>query len=218
MKRFIVIGIGNFGFTAAVGLTENGHDVIVIDRDGDVIDRTAEYVARAVAGDGTDIETLRRIGAADTDGAIVSTGDDITASILATMALHDLKVRDVYAKVVSEEHARVLKRLGVTETIFPERDTARELATRLGASGLLKYINLGTDFSLQEMGVPNAWFGRSLRELELRQRYEITVVAVHDHLTDRIMPSPDPDYQLRDSDSLLVAGSDEALQKAAKLR
>lgn len=218
MKRFVVIGMGNFGFTAADGLSRNGHDVIAIDRDGGVIDRTAEYVARAVAGDGTDLETLRRIGAADADAAIVSTGDDITASILATMALHDLKIREVYAKVVSEEHARVLKRLGVTETIFPERDTARELATRLGSSAVFKYIKLGADFSLQEMGVPNTWFGRTLRDLELRQRFEITVVALHDHLTDRITPSPDPDYQLRDSDSLLVAGSDSALQKAAKLR
>jgi trk system potassium uptake protein len=218
MKRFIVIGVGNFGWTAAVGLAENGHDVIVLDRNGEVIDRAAPYVARAAAGDATDIETLRRIGAGDVDAAIVSTGDDITASILATMALHDLKVRDVYVKVVSEEHARVLERIGVTETIFPERDTARELATRLGASALLKYIKLGTDFSIQEMGVPNAWFGRSLRDLELRQTHDITVVAVHDHLTNQITPSPDPDYQLRDSDSLLIAGSDAALETTARLR
>jgi trk system potassium uptake protein len=218
VKRFIVVGMGNFGSTAAVRLAENGHDVIALDRDGDAVDRLAPHVARAAVGDGTDIEILRRVGAADADAAVVSTGDDITASILTTMALHDLKVREVYVKVVSEEHARVMKRVGVTETIFPERDTARELATRLSASALLNYVKLGSDFSIQEMGVPNQWFGHSLRELKLRQDYEITVVAVHDHLTNRITPSPNPDYQLRDSDSLLVAGSDEALGRAALLK
>jgi len=218
MKRFIVVGMGNFGSTVAIRLAEGGHDVIALDREGEVVDRLGPHVARAVAGDGTDIETLRRIGAADADGAVVSTGDDITASILTTMALHDLKVRDVYAKVVSEEHARVMKRIGVTETIFPERDTARELATRLGASALLKYVKLGADFNIQEMGVPIAWFGQSIRELQLRQQFDVTVVAVHDHLTNRISPSPDPDYQLRDSDSLLLAGSDAALEKVTRLK
>jgi trk system potassium uptake protein len=218
MKRFIVVGMGNFGSAAAIRLTENGYDVIAIDREGDVVDRVAPHVARAAVGDGTDIETLRRIGAADANGAIVSTGDDITASILTTMALHDLKVRDVYVKVVSEEHGRVMKRIGVTETIFPERDTAVELATRLGGSALLNYVRLGSDFSIQEMGVPIKWFGKSLRELQLRQQFDLTVVAVHDHLTNRITASPNPDYQLRDSDSLLLAGSDEALERAARLK
>jgi trk system potassium uptake protein TrkA len=218
MNRFIVIGLGNFGFTAAMRLSENGHDVIALDRDGDIVDRLAPHVARAAVGDGTDLETLKRIGAKEADAAVVSTGDDLTASILSTMALHDLEVRDVYVKVVSIEHARVMDRIGVTETIFPERDTATELATRLGASALLNYVKLGTDFSIQEMGVPNQWNGQSIRELKLRQEFDITIVALHDLLTNRIMPNPDPDHRLRDSDSLLVAGSDEALAKAARLR
>ncbi len=218
MKRFIVVGLGNFGFAVATRLAELGHDVIAIDRDGHVVDRLAPFVARAAVGDGTEMETLKRIGANEADAGVVSTGDDITASILTSMALHDLGVREVYVKVVSSEHARVMKRIGVTETIFPERDTATELATRLNASGLLKYVKLGPDFSLQEMGVPDKWFGQSIRELKLRQEFDITVVAVHDHLTNNILPNPDPDYRLKDSDSLLVAGSDMRLAKVARLR
>lgn len=217
MKRFIIIGLGNFGFSAAEALNNAGHDVIVIDVDGDVVDRIAPHVARAAVGDGTDIQTLQRIGAADADIGVIATGDDITASILATMALHDLKVKDVYVKVISRDHARVMQRIGVTETIFPERDSATALATRLSGMALLNYVRLGEGFSIQEMAVPERWNGRTIRDLQLRQTYDITVIALHDVLNDRMLPSPDPDSTLKDSDTLLVAGSDAALAKAAQL-
>lgn len=218
MKRFIVVGLGNFGFTVAQALSQRGHDVIAIDTDGQVVDRLASYVSRAAVGDASDLETLRRIGADDADAAVVSTGDDITASILATMALHDLKVQDVYVKVVSNEHARVMQRIGVTEIVFPERDSAIGLATRVSGSALLNYVQLGTGFSIQEMGVPDCWEGKSIRELSLRQNFDISIVALHDVLTDQIHATPDPDYVLKDSDTLLVAGSDPALARAAKIR
>lgn len=217
MKRFVVIGLGNFGFNAAEALSSAGHDVIVIDPDGEVVDRIAPQVARAAVGDGTDLHTLQRIGAADADVGVIATGDDITASILATMALHDLKVKEVYVKVISRDHARVMQRLGVTETVFPERDTALTLATRLSGTALLNYVKLGDGFSIQEMAVPEKWNGQTLRQLQLRQTFDITVVALHDVLNDKIFPSPDPDSVLKDSDTLLVAGSDVALAKAAKL-
>ncbi len=217
MKRFVVVGLGNFGFTVARSLSENGHDVIAIDTDGTVVDRLASSVSRAAVGDATDVETLRRIGADDADAAIVSTGDDITASVLTTMALLDLKVREVYAKVVSNEHARVMQRIGVTEVVFPERDSAIGLATRVCGSALLNYVQLGTGFSIQEMGVPSAWYGKSIRDLSLRQTYDISIVALHDVLTDKIFATPDPDYILKDSDTLLVAGSDDALGRVASV-
>lgn len=217
MKRFVVIGLGNFGFSAAEALSSDGHDVIVIDTDGEVVDRIAPQVARAAVGDGTDLQTLQRVGAADADVGVIATGDDITASILATMALHDLKVKEVYVKVISRDHARVMKRIGVTETVFPERDSANALATRLSGTALLNYVRLGEGFSIQEMAVPDKWNGRTIRELQLRQTYDITIVALHDVLHDRIVPSPDPDWTLKESDTLLVAGSDAALAKAARL-
>ncbi len=217
MKRFVVVGLGNFGFTVAKSLTESGHDVIAVDLNGEVVDRLAMFVARAAVGDATDVETLRRVGAADADAAIISTGDEISSSILATMALHDVNVKDIFVKVVSNDHARVMKRIGVTDIVFPEQDTAKALSARISGSALLNYVRLGTGFSVQEMGVPNSWYGKSIRELKLRQNYDITVVALHDMLTDIITATPDPDYLLKDSDTLLVAGDDTALKKAASV-
>ena len=218
MKRFVIVGLGNFGFAVAKSLADGGHDVIAVDMDGDVVDRLASFVSHAAVGDATDIETLQRLGAGEADAAVVSTGDDISSSILATMVLHDLKIKDIYVKVVSNDHARVMKRIGVTDIVFPERDTAIALATRISGSALLNYVRLGSGFSIQEMGVPNSWYGRSIRELELRQHYDITIVALHDVLTGKIVASPDPDYVLKDSDTLLVAGEDSALERAAKVK
>ncbi|TWT56228.1 potassium channel family protein [Allorhodopirellula solitaria] len=218
MKRFVVVGLGNFGFTVAKTLSEGGQDVIAVDLDGDVIDRLATFVSHAAVGDATDVETLRGIGAAEADAAIVSTGDDMASSILVAMALHDLKVKEIFVKVVSSDHARVMRRIGVTDVVFPERDTALALATRISGSALLNYVRLGTGFSIQEMGVPASWYGKSIRQLELRQNYDISIVALHDVLVDTITATPDPDYILKDSDTLLVAGDDTALEKAAMVK
>lgn len=217
MKRFVIIGLGNFGISIAKSLSEHGHDVIAVDLNGDVVDRFASFVSNAVVGDGSDLETLRRLGAGDADTAIIATGDDITSSILAAMALRDLKVKDIYVKVVSTNHGRVMHRLGVTDTVFPERDSAIGLANRIRGLALMNYVNLGTGFSVQEMGVPDSWLGKSIRDLQLRQKHDITVVALHDVLTDEIFASPDPDRVLKDSDTLMVAGNTSALEQVAKV-
>jgi trk system potassium uptake protein TrkA len=221
MKRFVIVGLGNFGFTVAKTLAEHGHDVIAVDMKEERIDRLATFITQAVVGDATDVETLRRVGAEEADAGIVSTGDDIASSILATMALHDLKVNEIFAKVVSNEHARVMDRMRVTDIVFPERDTANALAARISGSAtgaaLLNYVQLRKGFNVQEMGVPDKWQGTSIRELELRQRYDITVVAVHDVLTDKLTASPDPNYVLRDSDTLLIAGDEAALEKVSRI-
>ena len=215
MRRFLIVGLGNFGSSVAESLFAQRHEVIAIDTNEEAVDRISQYVSRAAVGDAKSLHTLEKIGAKGADAAVISTGDDITASILATMAVHDLGIRDVYVKVISRDHARVMERMKVTETIFPERESALSLGKRISGSGLLNYVKLGTGFSIQEMGVPDSWVGRTLRELELRQRFGITVVAIHDILTDKMAASSNPDVRLKDSDTLLVAGSDEDLAQAA---
>lgn len=216
MKRFVVIGLGNFGSSAAEALYAQGHEVIAVDHREDAVDRIATHATRAAVADGKSLDALQRAGAKGADAAVVSTGDDITASILATMALRDIGVKHIYVKVISRDHARVMDRLGVTETIFPERDSALSLATRLCGTAVLNYVRLGTGFSMQEMAVREDWTGKTLRKLELRQKYGISVIAVHDMLTDQIITAPNPDSVLKDSETLLVAGKDEDLARAAR--
>lgn len=218
MKRFVVIGLGNFGASVAEALHAAGHDVIALDMNEEAVDRIAPHVSRAAVGDGKRVSTLEKLGTKDADVGVVSTGDDITASILATMALRDLGVREVYVKVISHDHARVMEKMGVTETIFPERESGLRLATRVSAAGILNYVRLGAGFSMQEMAVPESWIGRTLRELALPRRHRVQVIAVHDVLRDEMIPVPAADAKLKDSDTLLVAGTDEDLARASKVR
>ena len=218
MKRFVVVGLGNFGSSVAEALHASGHEVVALDVNAAAVDRIAPNVTRAAVGDGKQIGTLERAGAKGADIGVVSTGDDITASILSTMALRDLGVREIYVKVVSGDHARVMEKMGVTETVFPERESGLRLATRVASRGLLNYVRLGPGFSMQEMAVPESWIGRTLRELALPRRYRIAVIAVHDVLRDEMIPVPAPDAKLKDSDTLLIAGSDEDLVKATRVR
>jgi len=218
MKRFVVVGLGNFGSSVAETLHSIGHDVAALDRDSERVDQMSRLVTRAAAGDGTDMRTLERLGAEDADAAVISTGDNITASAMTALLLRDLGVDEIYVKVISHDHARLIEKIGVTETIFPERESGIRLGKRISSKSLLNYVQLGADFSLQEMAVPNVWVGRSLRDLQLPRRHGISVVAVHDVLMDRIQPVPDPDALLKESDTLLVAGRDENLAKAANLK
>ncbi|MGD8319249.1 MAG: TrkA family potassium uptake protein [Gemmatimonadota bacterium] len=217
MKRFVIVGLGNFGASVAETLHSIGHDVVALDRDAERVDQMARVVSRAAVGDGTDVRTLRRLGAEDADAAVISTGDNITASALTALVLRDVGIEELYVKVVSHDHARLIEKIGVTETIFPERESGIRLGKRISSRSLLNYVQLGGDFGVQEMAVPSDWVGRSLRELELPRRHGISVVAVHDVLLDRIIPVPDPDAPLKDSDTLLVAGSDKSLGRAASL-
>ena len=214
-KRFVVIGLGNFGASVAEALYSDNHDVIALDVKEEQVDAMASHVSRSAVGDGRERETLEKVGADGADGAIVATGDDITASVLATLALKDLGVEDLYVKVVSRDHARVVEHMGVTETIFPERESAFNLASRLSDSGVLNYVRMAKDLSVQEMVVPEQWRGHTLRDLGLRAQLGLTAIAIHDVETDEVTVPPDPDQALTASDTLLVAGREDKLNEAA---
>jgi len=216
MKRFVIIGLGNFGTSVAETLGRQGHDVLALDLNEKAVDRTAPLVTLAAVGDGRQRETLEKLGAKESDAGVVSTGDDITASILSTLALHDLGVKDVYVKVISRDHARVMASMGVTETVFPEREAALNLGTRLSNAAVFNYVNLGAGSGIQEMAVPGTWEWKSLRELQLRRRLQISIIAVHDMLTDVMHVPPDPDAPLKDTDTLIVAGKRDDLERLAR--
>ena len=217
MNRFVVIGLGNFGSTIARKLYELGHEVVAVDAAVDVVDTHGPYVTRAIAGDATRREVLAEAGAEGADVGIVSIGENLGASILSLLALRDLKVQAIYVKVISEDHARIAEALGVTDTVFPEREAASNLASRITSGKLLQYTAYGDQFGIQEMAVPEAWSGKTLLELELPQQFQIQIVAIHDLLRDTITV-PRPTQKLTPSDTLLVAGAPAQLESLTKLR
>ena len=209
--RVLVIGLGSFGFWFGRTMKEMGHEVVAIERQEALVDRHAEWVSRAVVGDATDPALLERV-ASDLDAALIATGEDLSTTILAVMALRDLGVSEIYAKARSVNAARALDRLGVTEAVFPERDAGSRLAHRIISRAVLDYTPIGEGFSMQEMAVPESWTGKSLLDLDPREKLRLQVVAVRDALTEELSLPPDPAAPLKPSDSLLVAGRDDVLE------
>jgi trk system potassium uptake protein TrkA len=212
MGRYLVIGLGNFGTAVARTLEELGHQVIVIERNGVLVDRAAEWVTRAVEGDASDPAVLRGAGTIGADAAIVSTAENLATSILATVALRDLGIRDIFVKAGNDTEVRAFNALGVTDAIIPEKEAGERLARRIVSRAVLDYQPLCEGHSIQEMAVPVEWVGKTLRSLAARE-LGVQVIAVRDALTDHAAVPPDPDAALKDSDSLVVAGADRALEK-----
>jgi trk system potassium uptake protein TrkA len=218
MKRIIVVGLGNFGAVLAARLHEAGQDVVAIDHRAEAVDAMGRKVSKAVVGDASRREVLEEAGVRDADVAVVSTGEDLAASVLTLLALRDIGVKQIYVKVRSADHARIADALGAVESVFPERESAHALASRVMSGRLLQYVQLGPEFGLQEMPVPDKWHGKTLRELQLPQRYRVQIVAVHDVLRDEMLGVPDPDRPLTPSDALIVAGDARALERVASVR
>lgn len=217
MNRYVVVGLGHFGSFVAKRLYELGNEVIAIDNDVGTVDSHGPFVTRALAGDATKRDVLEEAGAEQADVGIVSTGENIGASVLALLALRDLKVQAIYVKVQSIEHARIAEALGATETVFPEMQAATNLAQRITSGRLLHYTAYSEEFGIQEMAVPESWQGKSLQQLRLPHEYQIQVVAVHDNLRDTIT-IPVPTKPLTPSDTLLIAGAPDRLETLTKVR
>jgi trk system potassium uptake protein TrkA len=216
VKRFIVVGLGLFGSEVARALYEDGHEVVAVDTDSDLVDEVAPRVTHAAVADAREAKQLEPLGATQCEVAVISVGTDVGASVLITMALRDLGVKEIYAKVASAQHARILDKLGVTDTVFPEQESARRLAERLSAPGILSAAPLAPGFSLREIAVPEDFRGKTLRELELPRTHRIQIVAVRDLLAGTLNHLPDPDAVLKDSDTLIVVGEEEALDELAE--
>lgn len=211
MKRFVVVGLGHFGSWLVRAFRDLGHEVLAIDPNPAVVDRHGDLGAKVVLGDATDAALLRQLGAEGADAAVVSTGENLAVSVLATQALQDLGVREVYVKVGSREAARVFEALGATDTVFPEREAAVRLANRIASKSVFDYLPLAKGFSMQEVAIPDAWIGKTLRELALPRQHAINVVAIFDVLMDELHPVPDPDTPLKESDLAIVVGRDETI-------
>lgn len=221
MKRqlFGVIGLGRFGTAISTTLTELGHDVIGVDSSEEPVRELADVITHAIQLDATDGKALQASGIADVDVAVVSIGENIESSLLAVMLLHELGIRTVVAKAVTPLHGRILERLGVSRVIFPERDMAIRLAHSLVMPNVLDYVELSRDFSFVELPVPGPFVGQTLRQLELRPRYGLTLIAVKRREADgseTTNVAPPAEELLRSGDVLVILGSNAKLNEFSR--
>lgn len=218
-RSFAVIGLGRFGSATAATLVELGQDVIGIDGSEDKVREMSDALLQAVQLDATDERALRAAGIQNVDVAVISIGEDIESSLLVVMLVKELGIPTIIAKAVTPLHGRILEKLGVSRVIFPEREMAQRLAHSLVVPNVLDYIELSRDFSIVELPAPQEFVGRTLKQLELRPRYGLTLIAVkrpgETGIVTNIAPSADDVIQ--PGDVLALLGSNERLAQLDRL-
>lgn len=210
-KQFVIIGLGRFGSSVAETLYGLGNDVLVIDKDEDLIQDISDSVTHAVQMDATDENALRTLGLRNFDVAVVTIGSNIQASVMVTLLVKELGVKYIIAKGNSDLHAKVLYKIGADRVILPEKDMGVRVAHNLVSESILDFIELSPDYSIMEIEAPEEWRGKSIRELKLRSKYGINVMAIKK--VDSINLSPLADDTVDAKDILVAIGSAEDLSK-----
>ena len=211
-KQFAVIGIGRFGASVASTLYEMGHDVLAIDTTESKIEGIVDQVTHAVVADSTSETAMKSLGITNFDVVIVSIGQDIQASILTTLVLKELGVNYIVAKARTSLHGKVLQKIGADRIVFPERDMGIRVANNLVATNVLDFIELSPDYSIVEIIAPDDMLGKSLRELDLRARWGVNVMAIRS-ADKHINVSPAASDKVHPGDVLIVVGENHKIQK-----
>ncbi len=209
MKSYIIIGLGRFGAEMAVKLYECGEDVLAVDQDEALVDKIADRVTRAVAADARDADVLKKLGAGNFDRAVVAVGSDLAASALITMNLKSLGVPYILCKAHDDTYRAILEKLGANRVIIPEREMADKLSLGLTSAGIMEYIEISDEYGIVEMNPPEAWIGKSIRNLDLRRKYNANVIALRQG--DTLCIPPDIDVELDESTTLVMLGSYELI-------
>lgn len=215
MRTYIVIGLGLFGSETARKLCELGCEVLAMDIRENLVQQVADRVTHAVTGDGQDKGVLRALGAGNFDCAIVAIGDDLAASVLTVMNLKELGVPYVVCKAHDETHRRVLEKLGADRVVIPECEFAGKLARSLSSHNVLDYIELSQDHGILEIPTPKEWVGKTLKDLNVRAKLGVNIIAVESGGSTCV--SPAADHKIGSGDILVVLGDNAALEAVQKL-
>lgn len=215
-KHFVLVGLGSFGSALAVKLKANGCRVTGIDADIARVESLRDVLFEAVIGDGTDRESLQPLGLQRATAVVISMGEDITRSLLATLHAKELGAKHIMVKGVTPEHGKILKALGVERVVFPEIEIANQLADRLTWPNVIDYLPIDSEHSFVEIAVPDSLAGKTLIECDLRRRYGIWVVGAKDALTGKLTMFPEGSFKMSDDQMLLVVGKEVDLAKLRK--
>jgi len=218
MKRFAVIGLGKFGFHVAKALFEDGHEVIAIDQNRNRIQEIDPYCTEAILMDASDKESLKALGLENMDSVVLSAGSKISNSILICLHLQEIGVKKILAKALVEDHAKILKKIGATETIRPEMAMAIRIARGLSTPNILDFIPLSEDYNLLQVDPPRAFIGKTLRDLDLKARYNVFVIAIKELVPENFVLVPPASFLIKDSDVLTLIGKEQDIAKIQELK
>jgi trk system potassium uptake protein TrkA len=214
MKQYVVIGLGTFGFSLAVEMAKQGHQVLAIDSDRSLVEDIKDSVTDAIVADAMDREALSEFVNESFDAAILGLGERyMEATVMAIVHLKNLGIKNIIVKSMNELRGDVYSSVGATEIIYPEKETALRLARRLTIPTLIDQIPLAPEYSIVEVALPDTFVGKTLRQLRIREKYGVTVVAVKDVLKDTMVITPSPDQVLGPDSALVLIGRHAEIDK-----
>lgn len=209
-RQVAVLGLGRFGQSVASELARLGHEVLALDSNERAIQEVATDVTHAAQADVTDEDVLRELGVGDVDTAIIAVSSDLEVSILCTVLVKRLGVKQIIAKAANALHGSILEQVGATRVVYPERETGIRVAHSFAARGVMDYLDVAPGYGFARVPVSAGMLGKSLAQLDFRGRARLTVIALHRAGTVTLHPAPTE--VLRQGDELIVAGVDEALE------
>lgn len=214
-QEYAILGLGRFGFSLAVALEEHGHTVMAIDTDPQLVQSIVEKVTHAATLDCSNEAALRAIDIGSFDTVIVAIGNDFEANLLTTVNLKNLGVRRVICKAQTRRQCDILLRLGADKVIQPEQSSARHLAEELSAPAMIDHFNLGQDYSVAEIVLPDSLAWQSLAQLDLRNTHRVTVLLIK--RGDEVHISPRADTILQKSDIVVLFGRSHYVNQFSNL-
>ncbi|MDR2897703.1 MAG: TrkA family potassium uptake protein [Spirochaetaceae bacterium] len=213
MKQIAIIGLGTFGIRMLEELTVFVSEIIIIDRDAEIIEKYKDMAKDAFVTDAINEEALQKIIPQDIDCVIVDVGGKIEASIMTTNYLHKMGVKNIIVKAETDEHGEVLKMVGATTVVFPDLEAAKHVTPLLISNALFNFMSISQNMSLAEIRASPEVIGKTLIEANIRQRYDLNVVAYREGLDEEFKFPNDPSYRFSENNVLLVAGTNEAILK-----
>ena len=227
-KQFGVIGLGTFGSNVAKELAAREFPVLAIDHKEEVVNRISSFVTQAIVADATDDIALKDAGIADCDTVIISMGEDIETSILATLIAKDLGVPNVIVKCTSMWHSKIAVKIGADKVIYPELEMAKKLAESMASPNILEQIEFSKDYNLVEIMAPESLWKKTIRESNIRNKFGVNIIAIkrnvpfvnddgQSDIKEETNIAPGPDDEIMENDILVVVGKDEQLKKFKKL-
>ncbi|MBL7575002.1 trk system potassium uptake protein TrkA [Peptoniphilus asaccharolyticus DSM 20463] len=214
MKSYVVFGLGRFGSTVAITLSELGYDVLAVDSNFDRVQSVADKVTTAIQVDMMDENATENLGLKNFDGAVVAIGENFEAAIMSSIVAQEAGIPLIIAKANTVRQGKILQKIGVNEVVYPEKDMGSRVAYNLTSKNLLDYIQISQELSIAEIRTLPSWWDKTIENLEIRNKFNITILGIERN--GKVEVNPAPDTVLRDDDILIIVGKDEHIKMVEK--
>ncbi len=209
MKSVLLIGLGKFGQTLGERLLNMGDEVMIVDKNEDIVNSLAPKYTNALIANCMNGDNLKTMDIPSFDVCIVAIGEDFQSSLEITSILKDLGAKYVVSKATTEIQRKFLLRNGADEVVYPDRDIAEKLAVKLNSARVFDYIELDSEYSIFEIAVPTEWYQKKIVEVNPRRKYGINILTIKKGR--KIVTSPDAEYLFEEGDHMVIFGNTEKI-------